>query len=57
MSEIHEMHKQSEKLAVETIENHLATQAWQVKAILFIAPLKKRIVKGTAFIDHNQVID
>lgn len=55
MPEIHEMCNQSEKVADKAVENHLATQAWQVKAIH--NAVKKADCKGTTFIDHNQVTD
>jgi RHH-type transcriptional regulator, rel operon repressor / antitoxin RelB len=42
-------------LAAEAIENYLATQAWQVKAIK--KAIQKADHKGAKFIEHHQVID
>lgn len=42
-------------LAAQAIENYLATQAWQVKAIK--KALKKSNSKEAHFIDHKKVTD
>jgi len=42
-------------LAAEAIENYLATQAWQVKAIK--KAVKKANSKDANFIDHNKVTE
>ena len=42
-------------LAAEAIENYLATQAWQVKAIK--KAVEKANGKNAKFIDHNKIVD
>lgn len=42
-------------LAAEAIENYLATQAWQVKAIK--KAVEKANGKKAKFIDHNEIVD
>ena len=42
-------------LAAEAIENYLATQAWQVKAIK--KAVQKADSKSAKFIEHHKVVD
>lgn len=42
-------------LAAEAIENYLATQIWQIKAIE--KAIRKADSKNAKFIDHNKIVD